>query len=69
MTLTRLNDATSVGVDVGDLEKLKSTKVELEQVIGELEGSLKMLQAQQRQLEDEEANLHKQQVCCQKTSI
>ncbi|CAL9754472.1 unnamed protein product [Musa acuminata subsp. burmannicoides] len=51
----------SCSVDVGDLEKLKSTKVELEQVIGELEGSLKMLQAQQRQLEDEEANLHKQQ--------
>ncbi|KAJ8485236.1 hypothetical protein OPV22_017721 [Ensete ventricosum] len=57
----RLNDATSVAVDVGDLEKLKFMKVELEQVIGELEGSLKMLHAQQRQLEDEEANLHKQQ--------
>ncbi|THU71336.1 hypothetical protein C4D60_Mb04t00330 [Musa balbisiana] len=51
----------SCSVDVGDLEKLKSTKVELEQVIGELEGNLKMLQVQQRQLEDEEANLHKQQ--------
>ncbi|WOK96810.1 structural maintenance of chromosomes protein 5 isoform X2 [Canna indica] len=50
----------SCSVDVGDEEKLKYLKVELEDAIGELEVNLRVLQAQQRQLEDEEANLHKQ---------
>ncbi|XP_074559308.1 structural maintenance of chromosomes protein 5 isoform X2 [Curcuma longa] len=50
----------SCSVDVSDIEKLKSLKDEIEHAIGGLEENLKVLQARQRQLEDEEANLHKQ---------
>lgn len=58
-----------LGVDVSDIEKLKSLKDEIEHAIGGLEENLKVLQARQRQLEDEEANLHKQRVCFPKICI
>ncbi|KAG6499372.1 hypothetical protein ZIOFF_039138 [Zingiber officinale] len=50
----------SCSVDVSDIEKLKSLKDEIEHAIGGLEENLRVFQARQRQLEDEEANLHKQ---------
>ncbi|KAF8398367.1 hypothetical protein HHK36_017294 [Tetracentron sinense] len=47
-------------LDVGEVERLRSRKRELEDTITGLEGSFKTLQTEQRQLEDEAAKLHKQ---------
>ncbi|KAI0511750.1 hypothetical protein KFK09_012382 [Dendrobium nobile] len=47
-------------VDTGDMESLKSQKFEIESEIISIEESLKVLQAEQRQLEDEAAKLHRQ---------
>ncbi|KAL0919272.1 hypothetical protein M5K25_011358 [Dendrobium thyrsiflorum] len=47
-------------VDTGDMESLKSQKFEIESDIISIEESLKVLQAEQRLLEDEAAKLHRQ---------
>ncbi|GAV75400.1 SMC_N domain-containing protein [Cephalotus follicularis] len=46
--------------DVGEIEKLRSRKEDLEESVAALEESLKLLKTEQRQLEDEAATLHKQ---------
>ncbi|KAL8129198.1 hypothetical protein V2J09_018353 [Rumex salicifolius] len=46
--------------DGGELERLRSRKVELESTISDLEQSCKSLQIEQRHLENEEAKLQKQ---------
>ncbi|KAK9283376.1 hypothetical protein L1049_011618 [Liquidambar formosana] len=46
--------------DVGEIERLRSRKNELEESITALEESFKSLQTEQRHLEDEAAKLHKQ---------
>ncbi|XP_072953823.1 structural maintenance of chromosomes protein 5 isoform X1 [Typha angustifolia] len=46
-------------LDIGDIERLRSRKVELESDIAEMEESLRLLQKEQRQLEDEMAKIHK----------
>uniref|UniRef100_A0A1D1YS75 Structural maintenance of chromosomes protein 5 n=1 Tax=Anthurium amnicola TaxID=1678845 RepID=A0A1D1YS75_9ARAE len=46
--------------DAGDVDRMKSRKQELEATIAEMDGSLKSLQMEQRQLEDEAAKLQKQ---------
>ncbi|KAK1293175.1 hypothetical protein QJS10_CPB17g01860 [Acorus calamus] len=50
----------SFSSDIGDIERLRSTKVELEGNISNLEETIKSLQSEQRHLEDEAANLIKQ---------
>ncbi|PKA50457.1 Structural maintenance of chromosomes protein 2-2 [Apostasia shenzhenica] len=47
-------------VDVSDVESLRSRKNELEATIIGIEESLKIVQVEQRQLEDEAAKLHRQ---------
>ncbi|XP_010922195.1 structural maintenance of chromosomes protein 5 [Elaeis guineensis] len=47
-------------VDAGEVERLRSRKMELEDTIAEMEENLKGLQRKQRQLEDEESNFRKQ---------
>ncbi|XP_077240474.1 structural maintenance of chromosomes 5 [Tasmannia lanceolata] len=47
-------------LDVGEVERLRSRKRELEETIANLEDSFKMLQTEQRHFEDEAAELHKQ---------
>ncbi|KAG0471723.1 hypothetical protein HPP92_016269, partial [Vanilla planifolia] len=47
-------------VDVGDMESLMSHKSELEVAIADIEETLKVLQAEQRHLEDETAKLHRE---------
>ncbi|XP_058105367.1 structural maintenance of chromosomes protein 5 isoform X2 [Magnolia sinica] len=46
-------------LDVGEVERLRSTKKELEETIFGLEESFKTLQSEQRHLEDEAAKLHR----------
>ncbi|KAJ4829096.1 Structural maintenance of chromosomes protein 5 [Turnera subulata] len=46
--------------DVGEIERLKGRKEELEESVTALEDDLKLLFREQRQLEDEGAKLHKQ---------
>uniref|UniRef100_A0A1J3CXP7 Structural maintenance of chromosomes protein 5 n=1 Tax=Noccaea caerulescens TaxID=107243 RepID=A0A1J3CXP7_NOCCA len=48
------------GVDVGELEKLRSRKEELEDSVSALEETHKSLQTEQRLLEEEAAKLHKE---------
>ncbi|KAK1279019.1 hypothetical protein QJS04_geneDACA016910 [Acorus gramineus] len=50
----------SFSSDIGDIERLRSTKVELEGNIANLEETIKSLQSEQRHLEDEAASLIKQ---------
>ncbi|XP_020570968.1 structural maintenance of chromosomes protein 5 isoform X2 [Phalaenopsis equestris] len=47
-------------VDAADVESLRCQKVEIESDITNIEESVKTLQAEQRQLEDEAAKLHRQ---------
>lgn len=49
-------------MDVGELENLRSKKNKLEEEISVLDGSLKLLQSEQRRFEDEAAQLHRQRV-------
>lgn len=58
-----VNVATAAGVDISGIENLKSKKTELENTIAELEESLRVLHAEQRQLEDEAAKLQRDRVC------
>lgn len=58
-----MNVATAAGVDISGIENLKSKKTELENTIAELEESLRVLHAEQRQLEDEAAKLQRDRVC------
>ncbi|MQL92253.1 hypothetical protein Taro_024878 [Colocasia esculenta] len=46
--------------NVGDVDRSKSRKEELEVAINEMDGSVKLLQMERRQLEDEAAKLQKQ---------
>lgn len=46
--------------DTGEIERLRSKKKELEEIIDDLEENFKSLQIEQRLLEDEAAKLHKQ---------
>ena len=48
------------GLDVGDLEKLRSRKEELEDSISSIEETRKSLQTEQRLVEEEAAKLHKE---------
>nr|CAN81068.1 hypothetical protein VITISV_032538 [Vitis vinifera] len=48
--------------DTGEIERLRSKKKELEEIIDDLEENFKSLQIEQRLLEDEAAKLHKQRV-------
>ncbi|KAL1205854.1 Structural maintenance of chromosomes protein 5 [Cardamine amara subsp. amara] len=48
------------GVDVGELEKLRSRKEELEDAVLSIEETCKSLQTEQRLLEEEAAKLHKE---------
>ncbi|KAG2333834.1 hypothetical protein Bca52824_005014 [Brassica carinata] len=48
------------GMDVGELEKLRSRKEELEDSISSIEETRKSLQTEQRLLEEEAAKLHKE---------
>ncbi|CAG7879398.1 hypothetical protein BRARA_C00699 [Brassica rapa] len=48
------------GMDVGELEKLRSRKEELEDSISSIEETRKTLQTEQRLLEEEAAKLHKE---------
>ncbi|CAH8328118.1 unnamed protein product [Eruca vesicaria subsp. sativa] len=48
------------GVDVGELEKLRSRKEELEDSVSSIEETHKCLQIEQRLLEEEAAKLHKE---------
>ncbi|XVF06854.1 hypothetical protein REPUB_Repub06bG0087000 [Reevesia pubescens] len=48
------------GLDGGEIEKLKSRKNELENSVADMEEGIKLLQIQQRLLEDEAAKLQKQ---------
>ena len=50
------------GTDTGEIERLRSRKKELEEIIDDLEESFKSLQIELRLLEDEGAKLHKQRV-------
>ncbi|KAJ4767251.1 Structural maintenance of chromosomes protein 5 [Rhynchospora pubera] len=47
-------------IDASDLEKLRSRKIELEEIIADGEESLKSLHKELRQLEDEMAKFHKE---------
>ncbi|CAK7330929.1 unnamed protein product [Dovyalis caffra] len=46
--------------DIGEIERLRCRKVELEESVSALEEDLKLLMTEQRSLEEEEAKLHKQ---------
>ncbi|XP_010547291.1 PREDICTED: structural maintenance of chromosomes protein 5 [Tarenaya hassleriana] len=48
------------GVDVGEIEKLRSRKDELEESVSSIEESVKSIQLEQRLLEEEAAKLHRQ---------
>lgn len=48
------------GVDVGEIEKLRSRKEELEDSVLSIEGTFKNIQIEQRLLEEEAAKLHKE---------
>lgn len=50
-------------LEVGDVERMKSRKEELEGNISQMDAILKSLQLEQRQLEDEAAKLQKKRVC------
>lgn len=52
-----------LGSDAGEIEKLRSWKMELEAAITALDEGVKSIQAELRLLEDEAAKLHKQRVC------
>ncbi|KAF9665694.1 hypothetical protein SADUNF_Sadunf16G0150100 [Salix dunnii] len=46
--------------DVGEIERLRSRKEELEETVSALEEDLKLLMTEQRSIDEEEAKLHKQ---------
>ncbi|KAH8520109.1 hypothetical protein H0E87_001534 [Populus deltoides] len=48
------------GSDVGEIERLRCRKEELEEAVGALEEDLKLLMTEQRSIDEEEAKLHKQ---------
>ncbi|OMO50483.1 RecF/RecN/SMC [Corchorus capsularis] len=48
------------GLDLGETETLKSRKIELENSVADAERGIKLLQSEQRQLEDESAKIEKQ---------
>lgn len=50
------------GTDTGEIERLRSKRKELEEIIDDLEENIKSLQIEQRLLEVEAAKLHKQRV-------
>lgn len=52
-----------IGSDIGEIERLRCRKEELEGSVTTLEESLKILLSEQRNLEDEGSKLHKQRVC------
>lgn len=49
-------------MDTGELETLKSNKIELEESVAALQESVRLLQTEQRQIEDVEAKFQKQRV-------
>lgn len=49
-------------MDVEELESLRTRKTELEDVISDLESSLKVLQSELRHFEDEAAKLQRERV-------
>lgn len=51
-----------LGVDTGEIETLKSNKIELEESVAALQESVRLLQTEQRQIEDVEAKFQKQRV-------
>lgn len=51
-----------LGLDAGEIERLRARKKELEESIYTLEANIKSLQLQQRKFEDEAAKLRKQRV-------
>lgn len=51
-----------IGVDTGEIERLKSNKTELEESVATLQESVRLLQVEQREIEDEEAKLRKERV-------
>lgn len=54
------------GSDAGEIENLKSKKMELEENLTSLEESVRSLQTEQRHIEDEAARLRKERVCLKK---
>ncbi|XP_061985542.1 structural maintenance of chromosomes protein 5 isoform X3 [Populus nigra] len=48
------------GSDVGEIERLRCRKEELEEAVSALEEDLKLLMTEQRSIDEEEAKLHKQ---------
>ncbi|KAM5552127.1 structural maintenance of chromosomes protein 5 [Rosa sericea] len=54
------------GLDTGEIERLKSNKIELEESVATLQESVRLLQIEQRHIEDEEAKLHKRREEIQK---
>lgn len=53
---------SDLGVDAGEIERLRTQIEELEYGVAVAEKSLKSLQTEQRELEDEAAQLQKQRV-------
>lgn len=51
------------GSDNSEIESLRSRKVELDETINELDRSLKSLQFEKSQFENEASKYHKQRVC------
>jgi exonuclease VII small subunit len=49
-------------VDTGEIETLKSNKIELEESVAALQESVRLLQTEQRQIEDVEAKFQKRRV-------
>ena len=48
---------------MGEIEGMRSKKMELEESVATVEESLKSLQTELRYIEDEAAKFHKQRVC------
>jgi len=53
-------------LNVGEIEKLRSQQMELEEVVANLEECVKKFQDEERSLVNQAANLRKQWVCCWK---
>lgn len=51
-----------LGVDTGEIDTLKSDKIELEESVAALQESVRSLQTEQRQIEDVEAKFQKRRV-------
>ena len=49
-------------MDAGEVERLRSRSKELEETVGSLEETIKVLQTELRHLDDEAAQLHKLRV-------